>query len=162
MQLGILSDTHNEFKRTERAVETLIEKGADCIVHCGDLSDPEIIEICSRLPFYFVFGNHDSDMAGRLQETADKCGTNCLGWGGEFVLDGKKIAVAHGHLTMDLKPLIEGKPDYLLTGHSHQKHDFLLGTFRRINPGALHRATSFTVAILDLSSNQLNFITIPP
>ena len=54
-----------------------------------------------------------------------------------------------------LKPLLEAAPDYLLTGHSHQSHDFHVGVTRRINPGALFRAKVFTVAVLDLATDEL-------
>ncbi|MCA9019008.1 MAG: metallophosphoesterase, partial [Planctomycetaceae bacterium] len=58
-------------------------------------------------------------------------------------------------ISRDLKPLLEAEPDYLLTGHSHQSHDFRAGATRRINPGALFRAKVFTVAVLDLATDEL-------
>ena len=113
------------------------------------------------MPFYFVFGNHDSDMVGILESEADThSNANCLGWGGEIALANKRIAVVHGHLTMDLNPLLEAQPDYLLSGHFHEPRDWMHGTTRRIIPGALHRAENFTVALLDLSTDKLEFIEI--
>ena len=85
MLVGILSDTHNEVPRTKEAVKTLCSSGAEMLIHCGDLSLPEIVEACSVLPFYFVFGNHDSDMVPDLRSAAQKFQATCLDWGGTLV-----------------------------------------------------------------------------
>ena len=160
MLIGILADTHNEIRRTEHAVEILHNKGAELLVHCGDITGHEIVQICSALPLYFAFGNHDSDSVRVLEKAASDNGSTCLAWGGEFVAMDKRIAVVHGHLTTDLQPLLVQQPDYLLSGHSHRMHDFRVGVTRRINPGALHRADVFSVATLDLESDTLEFLTI--
>ncbi|QDT40020.1 phosphodiesterase [Gimesia alba] len=161
MRIGILSDTHNHLQRTERAVELLRGAGAEALFHCGDLASPEIVNSCAVLPFYFTFGNHDSDMVRILEQSAEEQGAHCLHWGGEVTLAEKQIALVHGHITRDLKPLLEAQPDYLLTGHSHQQHDFHEGTTRRINPGALFRAKVFTVAMLDLKTDDLQWLEVP-
>ena len=92
---------------------------------------------------------------------AQQCGAISLGWGGEISLAEKRIAVAHGHLHIDLRPLLAAEPDYLFSGHSHLTDDQRVGPTRRINPGALHRARVYTVALLDLASDQLDFLEIP-
>ena len=61
----------------------------------------------------------------------------------------------------DLRPLMESQPQYLFSGHSHIRGDWLEGPTRRINPGALHRAEEFTVALLDLNTTDLQFLPIP-
>jgi hypothetical protein len=68
----------------------------------------------------------------------------------------------HGHLSTDTTRLLSGKPDYLFSGHSHVSRDDMVGQTRRVNPGALHDAERYSVAVLDLLSNSLEFITIPP
>lgn len=161
MKIGILSDTHNERDRTRRAVEMLVQQGAELLVHCGDLSGPEIVRECSVLPFYFTFGNHDADTVPYLREAAEEHGATCLEWGGEFEVAGKRIAVVHGHLTSDLRPLVDARPDYLLYGHFHVPLDANEVPTRRINPGALYRAEEYTVAILDIVANELRFLSIP-
>ncbi len=161
VRIGILADTHNQLERTQRAVKLLQKSGAEVLIHCGDFTDPEIVTACSILPLYFVFGNNDADSVPYLQQAADDCGANCLGWGGNVELGGKNIGVVHGHLTTDLKRVLAGTPDYLLSGHSHVTEDSRHGTVRRINPGALHRASIFTVALLDLDADKLDFITVP-
>ena len=161
MKIGILSDSHNPLERTERAVALLQEAGAEALFHCGDLATPEIVSACAVLPFYFTFGNHDADTVPQLEQAARKQDIHCLRWGGEVKLAHRRIALVHGHISRDLKPLLAAEPDYLLTGHSHQPHDFHEGTTRRINPGALFRAKVFTVATLDLATDDLQWIEVP-
>lgn len=161
MRVGILSDTHDQLTRTQRAVNLLQDSGVDVLIHCGDFTSPEIVTACCVLPLYFVFGNNDSDSVPLLRWAGDEAGATCLGWGGIVELAGKRIGVTHGHLTTDLRAILNEAPDYLLSGHSHHASDDLEDTVRCINPGALHRASEFTVATLDLITDQLQFIRVP-
>lgn len=161
MRLGIISDTHNRLERTRAAVELLRTAGADVLIHCGDLTDVDIVSVCAVMPSYFVFGNNDADNVPRLKEAMAEAGAICLDWGGEVELSGKRIAVVHGHLGTDVRRLLAGCPDYLFSGHSHIASDDRLGSTRRINPGALHRAANFTVALLDLDNDELQILVVP-
>lgn len=161
MRLGILSDTHDELARTQRAVQLLRAEGAEALIHCGDLFSTPIVTACAVLPFWFVFGNHDADMVPHLQQAAAECGAVCLGWAGEIELDGRLIAVAHRHLSYDIRRALASRPHYLLSGHSHIASDSRVGLVRRINPGALHEADSYTVALLDLHNDELRFLPLP-
>jgi putative phosphoesterase len=162
MLLGILSDTHDELERTQAAVRLLREHGAEALVHCGDLSSPAIVAACSQVRCWFALGNHDADNVPALEEAARQNGAVCLGWGGEIELDGKLIAVAHGHMSSDIRRALARRPHYLFSGHSHIPSDRLEGLVRRINPGALSDADQFTVAILDLLMDELRLLTLPP
>lgn len=160
MLLGILSDTHDQIQRTRSAVDLLRAEGAEVLVHCGDLVGPDIVAQCAVLPLYFAFGNWDCDMVPVLQNAALKHGATCLGWGGKFTIAEKRLAVVHGHLTMDLRPLLAAGPDYLLSGHSHIPGQWYDGVTRRINPGALAEAEEYSVALLDLSTDRVQFFFI--
>ncbi len=161
MKIGIVSDTHNHFDRTQAAMDIFRVHGVEAVFHCGDLATSEILVACSVLPCYFVFGNHDADEVPYLTRTAQDVGATCLAWGGEVELAGRRIAMTHGHLRSDLQPLLAAQPEFLLTGHSHTPGDWMEGPTRRINPGALFRASKFTVATLDLRTDELQFLSIP-
>src|SRR5205814_5224012 len=103
----------------------------------------------------------DADNVPELQAAMAEAGAVCLGWGGEVTLAGKRVAVTHGHMHTDVRRLLAARPDYLLSGHSHHADDRRDGPTRRINPGALHRADQFTVALLDLESDEVRFLTAP-
>jgi uncharacterized protein len=161
MRLGVLSDTHNQLVRTRLAIALLQEQGAEALIHCGDVTGPEVVAVCAALPSHFVFGNNDADNIPALRRAIDKAGAVCLGWGGEVTLAGQRIAVAHGHLGTDVRRLLADRPDYLLSGHSHIAGDHWAGQTRRINPGALHRARVFTVALIDLDTTEVRFLPVP-
>jgi putative phosphoesterase len=160
MRFGILADTHDELSRARLAVQLLRAEGAEALIHCGDLFSPPIVFLLAGLPSWFVLGNHDSDMVPHLERAATEYGVVCLGWGGVVELAGKRIGVAHGHLSGDVRRVLAAHPDYLLSGHSHIASDTLVGSVRRINPGALHRADVFTVALLEVDLGEVRFLQV--
>src|SRR5271166_6338497 len=101
MLIGILSDTHDQVERTRTAVNLLIAEGAAVLIHCGDLTGPEVVYECSGVPSYFVFGNCDDDREAIRQAIATIGGT-CLDRGGVITLDGRTIAVTHGDSELEL------------------------------------------------------------
>ena len=161
MRLGILSDTHDQIDRTRRAVGLLRDAGADVLIHCGDLASPAVVALLAGLPAWFVFGNHDADSVPYLRRAAREAGVGCLDWGGAVEVAGKRVAVTHGHMSADVRYLLADGPDYLLSGHTHVAAFTDVGAVRRINPGALHRADEFTVALLEVETGSLRFLAVP-
>ena len=161
MRIGILSDTHDKRKRTGVAVRRLKAEGAEVLIHCGDLTGPDIVYECAgvSLPCYFVFGNNDFDQ-NELRQAMNDVKAHCLDYEGEILFSGRRIAVTHGDVGSSVRRLLQDQPDYLLTGHTHLAADSREGQTRWINPGALHRAETWTVAVLDLSLDQLHLIPI--
>lgn len=159
MKIGILSDTHDRVKRTIRAVMRLRSEGAEALIHCGDLTGPEVVGACSVLPAYYVFGNNDFDRFN-LRLAMEASGGTCLEFGGIIELAGRRIAVVHGDLRREVSRVLQNDPDYLLYGHSHVADDRQEGSTRWINPGALHRADEHSVALLDLETDGLEFLRI--
>jgi uncharacterized protein len=159
MRIGIISDTHDQVARTTRAVDRLIAEGAEVLIHCGDLTRPTVIYEFAALPTHFVFGNNDYDENGLRRAIAAIDGV-CLGHSGLIELGGKRIAVTHGDSVKEVRRLAALEPDYLMFGHSHLATDEREGATRWINPGALHRAATWTVALLDLEADSLQLLTI--
>ena len=157
MRLGILSDTHDQFARTARAVRILQALGVDALVHCGDMTSPDVVHACAGvLPAYFVFGNNDYNEKG-LRQAISLIGGICLEHAGSFELGGRIFAVTHGDSNRQIQSLLQNSPDYLLFGHWHLPTDRREGKTRYINPGALHRAEQWTVATLEIETDTLSF-----
>jgi putative phosphoesterase len=159
MKIGILSDTHDQVARTSRAISALMGAGAERLVHCGDITRPAIVLECSALPCHYVFGNNDYDHDA-LGRAIRESGGISLGRGGVIELVGKRIAVTHGDSGSEVRRLAGLDPDYFLSGHTHLAVDERRGPTRWINPGALHRAERFSVAVLDLEADALQFLAI--
>lgn len=156
MRIGILSDTHDQLAVTQAAIELFIRNGAETLIHCGDLTGPPIVRACAKLPCTFAFGNHDADNIPVPEKAIAEIGGKCVGSGGIVNMAGKRIAILHGHVGM--KDLLTERPDYLVHGHSHIPADAMIGPTRRICPGALHRAESLSVALLDTASGELSIL----
>ena len=159
MKLGILSDSHGRRDRVRQAVRVLEEAGAEAFIHCGDLGDLEVLEEFVGRRMWFVFGNMDFTrptwrplVEGLALPWPD--GTV------ELQLAGKHVAVFHGHEQAFARALRETPYDYLLHGHTHRREDYRVGTMRIINPGALHRVSIPTVALLDVRADTVEFIEI--
>ncbi|MHC5543469.1 metallophosphoesterase family protein [Singulisphaera rosea] len=159
MRIGILSDTHDQVARTASAVRLLVAEGSEALIHCGDITIPDVVYECARLPTYFVFGNNDFDQDDLRRAMNDSDGV-CLGRAGEIMIGGKRIAVAHGDSSRDYRRLLGTRPDYLFYGHTHVAADGRDGPTREINPGAIYRASVWTVATLDLETDSLRFHTV--
>jgi putative phosphoesterase len=159
MRIGILSDTHDKVERTRTAVKVLVDRGAEALIHCGDITIPEVVYELSPRPSYFVFGNCDDDLEP-LRRAMAAMGGVCLERGGLIDLPGHRLAVTHGDSARELGRLEAERPEYLFSGHTHAALDVRRGPTRFINPGALHRATTRTVALLDVASGQLELLPI--
>jgi len=165
--LGILSDTHGRTALARRAFDIFLQQKVDYFVHCGDIGDYSydpvpVLETLLPLPGAIVFGNNDFDQ-GRIKDFANQHQMLCLEAAGTFEMAGKTISVTHGDSRRLIESVLTASPGvhYLLTGHTHQKHDQLVQasekTVRRINPGALFRTPRPSVAVLDLINDRLSF-----
>lgn len=160
MLVGLIADTHNQLIRTETAVDLLRHRGAEVLIHCGDMTGPELAKILTVLPCYAVLGNNDVAFGDAIKETLTKSGGVFLGTGGVVTLQGKKVAITHGDDKRFVSRLLAASPDYLISGHSHIRHDKKVGKTRLINPGALHRAKEHSVGLLDLDADRLEFLNV--
>lgn len=165
--LGVLSDTHGSDARAARAVALLRRIGVDALLHCGDVGSEGVLDALTGLPAWFVWGNTDHDSAD-LARYARAIGLTPPGDVPlRIELAGRRLALLHGHESIAgriYNRLLEGDVegferladcDYLLHGHTHMAIDRRFGSVRIINPGALQRARTYTVATLDLAQDRV-------
>jgi len=64
LNVAILSDSHTKTKLTQDAVDMLKSKGAEYLIHAGDLETKEHLDILhnSKLPYITIFGNNDYNL----------------------------------------------------------------------------------------------------
>lgn len=158
--VGLLSDSHARWERTQRALAALQARGATLFVHCGDIEDERVLDQLAGLDAHVVWGNCDWDHA-RLERYAKDLGIAVHGTAGEIVVDGSRIAFTHGHDPRLLSAPIGSGARYLAHGHTHETRDETIAATRVVNPGALHRAPRYTVALLTPLRDTLEFLEIP-
>ena len=158
--IGIISDTHENEKAIKKAVKILKDKNLDFVVHCGDIISPPMLEHFKDLKMKFVFGNNDGERDG-LNAMAHLEGFEEIIDKKEFEYKEKKFYVYHGTNKEKLDEAIKSnKYDYILTGHTHIKRDERIGKTRVINPGALFRIYPYTIALLDVEKDKLEFVEV--
>jgi uncharacterized protein len=163
MRIAVLSDTHNNVRNLQAALEMLQQQGIDTILHCGDMTSVETAQKLVGFRVIFVYGNGDI-ASGAIRETLLRM--NPASYAG-MVYKGKigdaRIAATHGHLPGVAEELIRsGEFDYVFTGHSHKHIDERHGRTRLINPGALGgmRREERQCCLLDLDAGKASFIEI--
>lgn len=162
MKIGILSDTHNQASNTCRALDLLRERGAEQLIHCGDITTPEIVGLFEGWPVVFVFGNMDHHAAA-LARAVEKLDGAVIGYQFTAEIEGRRIAVCHGHDAQLLKEMTRaGLYDYVFHGHTHRRRHERVGETSIINPGALGglRRQSRSVCVVDLAAGRVDFIDL--
>ncbi len=116
-RIMVLSDTHNLLR--PEVVKQL--KGADAIIHCGDIASVETLAKLRELgAVYVVRGNADKEWAVDIPEQL------------RFELCGKTFVMAHKK--KDLPE--EAGADVALFGHSHKYSEEYVGGTLYLNPGS--------------------------
>lgn len=147
MLLGVISDTHGMAELTRKAVELFISLKVDEIIHCGDVGTHDVIQALSvpGVPVHYVCGNTDS--SEYIRNGVIKYGQTWYGNVGMIQREGVHIAFLHGNDWSMLEELLYGGRFRLICcGHSHQAEFSIHGETYLLNPGALFRVGTPTVA----------------
>lgn len=164
MLIGLLSDTHGADRQTARAAEILADRKVQAVFHAGDIgSESVLIELSTvflprSIPVYAVTGNVDL-YSEHLEHFPASAGVEVTGRWCERELKGHRIGVLHGDDYRLMQQIVkQGDVDYLITGHTHVAEDRREGSIRIINPGAVYRTPSPSVAVLDLAADTVEWI----
>ena len=125
MKIGVISDTHKKVKKARKAIDMLIENGAEFIVHAGDIVEAEILDLlenCGKR-YVAVYGNNDSHLISLHKQY------NLVQEPYYFKLADTKFKLMH--LPFFMTPDTE----VVLYGHTHIfESEFINGTLF-LNPG---------------------------
>ena len=168
MKIGIVSDSHGKSKRLARAIGLVRDRGAQAILHCGDMGSDDCVKLLGNagIPAYAVAGNSDRH-PGHLELIAAEAGVTFSTETVEIPIGPDQYVIAtHGHDEGLLGTLIAGGQfPYVCHGHSHQIQDEKIGPTRVIDPGALTRPRGHghkrTCALLDTETDTVEFIEVP-
>ncbi len=166
-KIGLLSDSHGRAAITQRAAAILADKGAEMLLHLGDIETSQVIEALllnspvtdQPIPVRIVFGNTDWQQA-ELARHARNLDITVDDPVGRLDLDGRELTYLHGHDSRAAQVALNRGVAWLCHGHTHEAGDTRQGTTRVINPGALFRTRCPTVALLDTGPDQLTFFQV--
>jgi hypothetical protein len=162
MQIGILADTHNNRENTLAALAFFAAQKVSRLIHCGDITTPEIADLFSGWSVVFTYGNADRERE-KLAAAVARLPGAVIGDQHSLEIGSARVAVYHGHDDEALASLARsGQYAYVLHGHTHRRRDMHLGITRVINPGALGgvRWQTRSVCVLDIDRDELHFETI--
>jgi hypothetical protein len=120
MRIGVISDTHDNLRNVRRIVDLLAAARVERVIHTGDLTRPETLELLARLgvPFFGVFGNNDRAREELLRAAA-VAGAELAVPPLELRWAGRSIAVVHDP---EAHPGLErARCEVLLHGHHHRQ-----------------------------------------
>lgn len=158
MKIGVIADTHNNVARTERAMDLFVARGCEVLLHCGDLANAATLAVCRQLPIHFVIGNHDDEAS--FDSDSAMQGAVCHGELMDLTFDSQRFMMTHGHLKQPVKAIYAAQPDFFLCGHSHVACDRMENGVRKVNPGALFRTKTPSVAIIDTTKGAVDFLLV--
>jgi putative phosphoesterase len=159
MKIAIVSDTHSKHGTVRAALDEAARRGAELILHCGDIADAETVRLFPAHT-HFVFGNCDHDRDGMVR-AIEEIGATIHHSFGHVELHGTNIGFVHGDDGTLLRDLEQADAfDFLFYGHTHQAREHRKGKTRVINPGALYRAAVKTFAILELPIGTIETVVV--
>ena len=160
MRLGIASDTHGHAELTRPAIRMLESLEVDRVLHCGDIGSPAVVEQFAPWPTDFVFGNCDYDRES-LSKAIEAAGKTCHGIFGELEIEGLHIALLHSDDRRKFREVVaSGSWDLVCYGHTHVAAIDRHGSTLVLNPGAIHRASPPSVAVVELPSLEATIVEL--
>jgi putative phosphoesterase len=164
MKICILSDSHDHIPLLEYAVAEAKERGAEAILHCGDVVAPSTLQKINKfgLPVHVIHGNNTGDLytLGQLASRSQSV-IHYHGMDAAIELAGKRIFMVHyPHYARAMATT--GDWDLVCCGHSHkikfEQLDNINGEKTPlINPGTVGGVGSSpaTYVMVDLESMEV-------
>lgn len=155
MKVGLISDTHDNLPKIEKAVEIFNHNKVDYVIHAGDFVAPFSLLPLEKLncEWIGVLGNNDGEKEGLIKKSGDRIKQGQI----SLVFDNKKVTVIHSIEKYDSEPT-----DILIFGHTHKPEIKKIDKTLMINPGEasgwLYKKP--TIAILDLDTLNAEIIEI--
>ncbi len=138
MKIAVMSDTHDHLENVEKAVALATERGADVLLHCGDICSPFVMDRLAPFegPVHVVFGNNDGDPL-TISRIAERF-SNITVHHHTGVIETEKGLVAFTHYPEHGKGLAAtGSYAVVFSGHTHIRMAEEINGTPHINPGEI-------------------------
>jgi len=125
MNIGIISDTHDDLSILKNAIKIFNERKVEYVIHAGDYVFPGVVKEFRNLngKLIGVLGNNDGEKLG-LAKNFQEIGGVLHGEFCNLELDNLKIAIYHGTSNEMTEAIISSQLyDLIIHGHTHKKRD---------------------------------------
>jgi putative phosphoesterase len=146
VKIGIISDTHKKAGRAKKAIDLLLSKNVEFIIHAGDIVREEVLEYLEKkIRYVAVLGNNDY----HLYSVVDKY--NLVTEPYYFKLANKTWKLMHYP-----KYIFPLDSDIIVYGHTHDVDISFNGKNLILNPGEVcARDHGYSTCIsLDIEKNK--------
>ncbi len=155
----LISDSHDNIDKVDRAVEIAVRNKVSAIFHLGDFNSPFILPriLKGNYEFFGVFGNNDGDLL-YLQEKAEN---KIMRSPAEVKFDEKRIFMMHQPFALNAAKASQIY-DYVFFGHTHKTTIEKIGKTLVINPGELcgYLTGKSTCVLLDDKSGEFEVVKL--
>lgn len=170
MKICIVSDSHDRRAHLASAVEDAKARGAEVVLHCGDLVAPSTLHAAQPfgLPIHVIHGNNMGDIAA-LCKLCSKSGSLVTyhGQDASIELNDKRIFIVHyPHYARAMAAT--GDYDLVCNGHEHKAHIDRItnvkgGETIMLDPGSVGGVSAKATYVLgDLGSMEFEILEVPP
>ena len=169
MKVCIISDSHDNRRLLEIAVKDAKQRGAEVVLHCGDVVAPTTLRVLQKfaLPVHVIHGNNSGDQFATAQLSHDpESVVHYHGQDAGLELAGRKIFIVHyPHYARAMA--VTGDWDLVCCGHDHKAEIDLIATITQsrttfINPGTVAGVGAPPTYVMgDLESMQFEIIPVP-
>jgi putative phosphoesterase len=170
MLVGVVSDTHDNIALTRRAAKLLLERGAELVLHLGDIVAPFTLRVFAEVgvrKLVAVYGNNCGEKLGLLR-VAQTLGYSIHDPPYILVLGKRRLLLMHGQGPPDeAKAVAEsvalsGRYDAVLYGHTHTPDYRVVDGTVLLNPGEVCGCLTgrSTVALLDLETMKAEILEV--
>lgn len=171
MNIGIISDTHDDLLTLKNAIKTFNERKVSYVIHAGDYVFPGVVKEFKNFngKLVGVLGNNDGEKLGLLKKFQE-IGGELQGEFGDLELGGIRLAIYHGTNNKLTEAIIASqKYDLVICGHTHLKRDDKIGNSLVLNPGCAHRdfpdidgkiETEPSIIIFNTSDKSYEFVRL--
>jgi hypothetical protein len=157
MKIGIISDSHDNLPKIEKAVNFFNRNKVGFVLHAGDFVAPFTIPKLKSLncDWRGVFGNNDGERNGLANISENKIKEGPV----RIELDHRKITLIHD---IDKINIATEESNLIIFGHTHNPQIKNFDTRLLINPGECGGwlTDKSTVAVLDLDTLSCKIFNI--
>ena len=153
MQVGILSDIHDNIGALRRALEQLQHTHA--LLCCGDLCSPFIVNELGQNYFrdiHIVFGNNDGDLFRITQNSRAFPHIQLHGEMAAIAIDGCRFGLTH-YDNVSRVFAQSGRYDVVCFGHNHQFEISQTGKTLLVNPGEIFGGLTGTSTFVTIDTH---------
>lgn len=172
MKICILSDSHDNRRLLDHAVEDAKARGAMAVLHCGDVVAATTLRVLQKhgLPVHVIFGNNVGDLVSMAKLAAQpESVVNFHGADAALTLGGKRIFIVHyPHYAYGMATT--GDYDVVCCGHDHRPEVKQVANVRGgaswlVNPGTVGGVGSpptYVLADLDTMAFEVRDVPAEP